>query len=220
MYKEQNMEKIIKKIQEIHQDNLISLYLYGEQIGKQQSMLLILNQANEENLKKHKAIQKTILKENIKLDIFTQKEAESALDVFPIEFMEMKENRELLAGIDILKEIKIDPANLRHECEFYLRSNILKLRSGYLTPLADLAELIQISLPSFLLVFKYLLVLDNQPIPKEKTAMIETLAKKIKFNPQIFNQILQNFDSKKLLATYFASYLKELEIITNQVDTL
>ncbi|MBT3260726.1 hypothetical protein HOC37_05835 [bacterium] len=214
------MEKIIEKIKDAQQKNLISLYSYGEEIGMQKSMLLILKQADIKNLKAQKDIQKSILKANIKLDIFTEKEVESALDVFPIEFMEMKENRKLLAGLDMLQKIQVDAANLRHECEFYLRSNILKLRNGYLAPLADLGELIRVSLPSFLQIFKYLLILNKENIPQEKPALLAALAKKINFKVSVFAKILENFEQKKVLSAEFDDYLKELEKITSQVDAL
>jgi hypothetical protein len=214
------MENIVEKIKNSHQTNLISLYQDGEQIENQQSMLLVLNDAKEENLKAQKSIQKMILKKKIKCDVFTQKEIHSALDVFPIEFMEMKENRVLLAGTDILAEIEIDPANLRHECEFYLRSNILKMRSGYLAPMSNISELIQISLPSFLLVFKYLLILNEESVPKDKIKIIENLSNKIEFNTKIFITILNNLNNKKLLNSCFSEYLIELEKIINQVDKI
>jgi len=61
--------------------------------------------------------------------IFTVSEFLSSDDVFPIEYLDMKDGHKLLYGRDFLSEINVSDANLRHECEFDLRSKLLKLRA-------------------------------------------------------------------------------------------
>ena len=157
-----------KKIEEILKENLVSLYSYDTS-----NLLIVVKSAPLNVLDQIQSIYKKLAG---KLTVFTQAELENALDVFPIEFLEMQRQRTLLAGTDLLENVKISPSNLRHECEFYLRSNILKLREGYINK-ENPEGLITQSLPSFLKVLKFMKIDGLKEKPKSFEAYLEELEK-------------------------------------------
>jgi predicted nucleotidyltransferase len=64
--------------------------------------------------------------------MMTPRHLATSADVFPIEFLEIKEKHQLLAGRDLFEKLTIDMKNLRHECEHELKGRILRLRQSYL----------------------------------------------------------------------------------------
>ena len=64
--------------------------------------------------------------------VMTEAFIRTSADVFPIEFLEIKEKHRLLAGKDCFSRLKIDLKNLRHECEHELKGRLLRLRQSYM----------------------------------------------------------------------------------------
>ena len=56
----------------------------------------------------------------------------SSVDVFPIEFLDIKENSILLTGVDLLKEIAIDLSRLREQCEREIKGQLVRFRGSFL----------------------------------------------------------------------------------------
>jgi hypothetical protein len=54
-----------------------------------------------------------------------------ALDVFPIEFLDMQTHHRTLWGPDLLAGLRIGAEPLRRQCELELRGKLLKLRQAY-----------------------------------------------------------------------------------------
>jgi hypothetical protein len=93
------------------------------------------------------------------------------------------------------------------------------LREGYIQPRRNLHQLIEDSFPSFISIFKYVLMLLKQEVPKDNLQIIIELNKKIDFNIDIFSTILSHM-AQKDLTSFFPEYLQELEKITAQVDRM
>lgn len=64
--------------------------------------------------------------------VLTLAQIRSASDVFPVEFMDLARRRALLAGSDVLGGLRIEPRNLRLQCESELRSKLVGMRQAYL----------------------------------------------------------------------------------------
>ncbi|MCX8071698.1 MAG: hypothetical protein N3C12_04530 [Candidatus Binatia bacterium] len=100
-----------------------------------------------------------------------------AADVFPMELLDMRECHEVLGGEDPLHSVDIDPAHLRHQLEFELRSKWLKLGSLYLQS-ADLgahgsdATLLEAA-KSFAILMRHMLRLAGQELPHRYVEVAE-----------------------------------------------
>ncbi|MCB4757375.1 MAG: hypothetical protein LHV69_10175 [Elusimicrobia bacterium] len=121
-------------------NNLISIILYGsaakeEQIPKESdvNLMIILRECS---LEKFSTAEKIISlgekKGNINPVFWSEDELRNSADVFPVEFLDIKEKYRVLHGKDIFAEIAIDTKNLRHQLEFELRSKLLHLRTEWL----------------------------------------------------------------------------------------
>ena len=60
-----------------------------------------------------------------------------SLDVFPMEFLELRLIHETVAGEDLLAGLEIGRADLRHQCEREVRSRLVGLRQAYLRSLGE-----------------------------------------------------------------------------------
>ena len=59
-------------------------------------------------------------------------ELSRALDAFPLEFSEILATRKLIAGADLLADLKVSSEDLRRACEVQARSHLVHLREGYI----------------------------------------------------------------------------------------
>ena len=62
----------------------------------------------------------------------TAEHIQTSSDVFPIEFLEMKEKHIHIDGMDPFANLIIDPKNLRHQCEQQIMGKLIRMRQGYL----------------------------------------------------------------------------------------
>lgn len=225
------MDLIRAKIIDVYQDQLVALYSYQDYSEFQSNPLLVpihlmliataySPAVLDAHYKLQMAFKKTAFKQQaIHIKLFTQEELLKSLDVFPLEFLDLKDSRKLLAGSDILNLLDVSAVNLRHECEFYLRSHILKLREGFIHPNRDVDYLIRASLPSLFSIFRHLLHLLNIPVPKTNDEVIQSLSQIIPFKVDVFITVLNRL-SQKDLSSHFYSYLTELTVIVRYVDAL
>lgn len=123
MYEKEDIEEIKKILGE----NLITLAEYNN--GDETRCLAICNNLDFKTLTDLKKV-------DIIPMVFTKDEIKNAVDVFPVEFLNIKRHHkllhELLHGEDILKNIDVSKEKLRHQLEFEFRSKLIHLRQAYL----------------------------------------------------------------------------------------
>ena len=68
----------------------------------------------------------------IQATILTRSDLESSTDVFPIRFLDMQQDYELLHGEDVIESLSISRDNLRLRCEQEIKNLLLKQRRVYL----------------------------------------------------------------------------------------
>lgn len=169
---EQAIEKFAHEVQTLYGDELISLVLYGSAAGtdfvpnrSDLNFLIVLKKVTPEALRKAMPLLKAWHRQRIATPLFMDPEfLQSSADVFPIEFLDMQEQHKLLAGTDILLELKISPKNLRLQCEEELKGKLLNFRRAYLETggrVEALEELMTSSLKSFLIITRHLLRLKG-----------------------------------------------------------
>jgi hypothetical protein len=103
-------------------------------------------------------------------------------DVFPIEWMDMKEKHRVILGRDPLKALKVGRKNLRLELERELKGNLLRLQGKYRLiagKRAQARELMVLSWSTFQNLFRAFLRLKGTgPLPPKGSAA-EALAKRL-----------------------------------------
>jgi len=69
--------------------------------------------------------------------VMTPEYIESSLDVFPIEFLNIRLVHRTVSGFDLFESIRIDTGDLRLQCERDLKAKLIGLRQGYLSSQGD-----------------------------------------------------------------------------------
>lgn len=121
--------------------------------------------------------------------LFSEASLSGSLDVFPIEFLDMRDRHTVLHGPDPLAGAKIDTRNLRHQIEYELRAASMKLRTRYLARrLAPntLAIAVADALPSVTALFRALLRLLEKPAPDEPREVWRALAQAAPVDDGVF----------------------------------
>lgn len=160
--------------------------------------------------------------------LMTPEDLTRSHDVFPIEFLEMKEKRRVLSGPDMLARMKVGLQNLRHECEHELRGRLIRLRESYLE-LGDrpgrLRPLLSAAHAANLPAFRTALRLKRIDPPTAKAEVLERLAAVYHLDRTPFDR-LQALRRGQLrlgragLRGLFAAYLLEIEKLVRVLDRL
>lgn len=125
--------------------------------------------------------------------LISERELRRSLDVFPIEYADIRDAHRVLHGPDPFATLEIDPEHLRLQCEHELKSKQIRLRESYLLAAEDpaaLGELLVRSFSTFLVLFRTVLRVANLPVPTTPGAVIEATAERVGFPPAPLLRIL------------------------------
>src|SRR5579863_3011008 len=158
----------------------------------------------------------------------TRDEIERSIDVFAIEFVDMKQHHRVVFGEDVLQSLSI-PVNLhRVQVEYELREKLALLRQHLLLAAGNDArmwELLLRSVSSFATLFRHALMVLGHDAPVGKREAVQALSKKVGFDASAFLQVLdvreRKMNSKKLdVGDVFSRYLLALGQVTAAVDKM
>ena len=196
--------------------NLISVIKY--KVGPEEKILFTVNELSIKTLEQ---IKPHFTKDYLFL---TQKELKDGLDVFPLEFLNIKNNYEVLHGKDTIASLKFDKKHIRRELEFEFRSKLIHLREQYLASASksQQKELILSALPTLTPILEGLLLLKNTKKPEALDEIFDLIKQEYKENMTIFKKIEKIKNKElKLKANEIRNYIKELiAILTNLSEKL
>ena len=220
----------------IHGDNLKSIILYGSATGadfvskrSNVNLMIVLGEVTQAALENSlKAVAKG-RKRGIVAPLFLSEEhIRRSADVFPIEFLEIQENHVALYGKDPFESLEIDRSNVRLQCEHELKGKLIRVRQGYLERgllKRNIASLLVESLTSFIPVFRNMLRLAGQELPKGRRDVLERTAQTFNVTVSPFVKILRLKEGMKVpdaktVDGIFAGYLTELDKLAIAIDEL
>ena len=229
--------ELAHQLERIYGENLRAVVLYGSAAGRDYSkkfsdfnVFCVLSEATPAMLSKaNKVVKKWTKKGNPAPHFFYPEYFERSLDVFPMEFMDMKDRHEVLVGSDPLERIEIDPKNLRHQCESELRGKLIHLRSFYAANFdrpRHIAEIMVESFPTVIASMRGTLRLLGEKPPPDSRAVVEMIGTRVDINPQIFFDIIDIRGGSSFLPRgndaleHFERYLTELGSLTSFVDQM
>ncbi len=135
-------EKDVQKLKEVLGENLVTLAEYNN--GDEIRCLAVCKTLDFKTLSGLKKLSS----DSVPV-LFTQEEIKNAIDVFPVEFLNIKRHHKMLYGEDILKDVDISKECLRRQLEFEFRSKLIHLRRAYiLSNRKDLDEIILNAVPN------------------------------------------------------------------------
>lgn len=136
---EELLQKFVQDVQNLYGEDLVSVLLYGSAAAGEHvagrsdiNVAVILREITPALLRKGSGRIRAWRGQGFATPVFFDPDfLRTALDVFPIEFLDMQERHRTLWGPDPLAGLDIGRGNLRLQCEQELRGKVLKLRQAY-----------------------------------------------------------------------------------------
>lgn len=230
------LTSLIDEVSLLCSDNMISVYLYGGAAGKgydpersNLNTLIVLKKIEIEALTGIARIYKKGAKVRVVAPlVLTPDYIRSSVDVFPIEFLDIKENSILLTGEDVLKEIAIDLSCLRDQCEREIKGQLVRFRGSFLEVEGDRKEMERLvikAISSLIFPLKNILRVVNQNIPEGSDAVIRSCCKTMNVTDTPFlDAWAMKKEGRKVplqgLYTLISGYMSAIEEISNKIDVM
>jgi len=233
-----NPEEIFPEFREDFQtlfgDELVAIILYGSGAAGRYvpgrsdiNFLIILTEAGMERIDRAVGAVKRWRKRGVATPLFmTPSYVPESLDVYPIEFLNMKREHVLVCGQDVLKDLTFEPAHLRLQIERELKGKILHLRTGFLEAEGEarkLRELIRVSLVAFLSLFTALLYLKGGAVPSDRREIVRKVSRILPVDEAVFLRCLDIREGTDGLSSAgvkeaFQAYMREIERLSGRID--
>ncbi|MBV6518719.1 MAG: hypothetical protein DCC43_06425 [Candidatus Brocadia sp.] len=215
-------------------EDVLSLYVIGSAVTKDFhprhsdiNTLLVVNQVNIPLFDYIAILGKRYGKKKIRAPlIMTHDYIIRSLEVFPLEFLEMKLVHLLVYGSDVLKDIRIGKADIRHQCERELKGKLQHLCQGYIRAMGSRKALTDVfvgSLSGYFPVLRGLLFLYDQRIPQGKNEVLSAMEQCFTIDMSVYRTLLglrvnDTCPSLDTLREIFEKLYRILDIVIKKVD--
>ncbi|MDX2041542.1 MAG: hypothetical protein SF097_09840 [Acidobacteriota bacterium] len=233
---EMTFQELIARLVATERDNLVSVIVYGSAIAapgnakkSDYQLTIVTRHLTATDLRHVRSAVEWWAGQGFTLPtFFTAAEFTTSLDVFPIEFRQIKRAYRVLYGEDLLAAAEISMTNLRLETESELRGKLLRLRSLAIPASQsanDLTKLMTESIVSFVRYLRPMLELLGEEPPLGRLATVNQLGERLKLDTSPLIRVLHLRDEPKDLLEIeaqdlFSSYLNCLTHIVEAVDKL
>ena len=137
---ERVLTEFVQDVQQLYGSDLVAVILYGSAaVGEHVpgrsdiNLAVVLTHLKPEMLRRASERLRAWTRRGCATPVFFDPEfLRGALDVFPIELLDMQERHRILWGPDVLADLRIEVESLRRQCERDVRGHLLKLRQAYL----------------------------------------------------------------------------------------
>lgn len=187
---------MITEVQKIFGGNLSCIAEFGKEDNQ---IVIILDKIDSHTLNTSKKQLQDCFKKTKKFPLLlTKEELTDGMDVFPLDFLNMKLNHKILFGEDILNNLKFDKKHIRRQLEFEFRSKLINLRQSYLVVKSnkELKLIIESSIPTLLPMLNGLLFLKGKKVPDNIEDIFNLTEKEYDINISTLREIkrLGHFD--------------------------
>lgn len=224
-----SLGNLIENLKDTFGEKLVSVILYGscasnacENNFSDINLIVVINNLLAVDLKNAAVALKDFQKTKNPLPLFMDKEEWfNSCDVYPIEYLDIKERYSILYGEDIVKPLEVEKCNLRLQCEHEIKNLLIKLRQNYLAQSNNLKateELLKKSSKSFFALFRAILRLTQDTVPFEHAQAIDSLAEKVTIDKEVFLKLLDlRANSKAISKNEHEITIQKLIDSTNEV---
>ena len=217
-----------------HKDQIHSITITGsaltddfDPVKSDVNSVFILHAMNLEFLEFLAPLGKTYGKKRIASPlIMTPEYIRNSLDVFPVEFLNIKLLHKTIFGEDLFQNLVIHRSDLRLQCERELKVRLIGLRQGYLSSSGDpkiLTDLFIDTVSGYIPLFKGIIfILGNEP-PIKNDDVLAVLEEVTGVNTRVFKTVLKQKKQKakmtiKQLNTVFEDYYTAIENLGDITD--
>ena len=228
------LNEFIIRLKNTYGEELISIVLYGSGASGEfttrysnVNLLVILKDTSLDNLNKISTLITRHKFQMIKPLFFSEGYIKRSIDVFPIEFLDMKENHIVLHGKDVLSSLAIDIKNLRFQCEQELKAKLVNIKDAYLRirNKQELKRLLFSSFTSIIHILRNLVRLKGNSPSYLKEDVLKDISREFNIDTTNFNKILDAKKKNLILSSeetesLFFALVTDLEKIIDIVDKL
>ena len=226
-----------EKILHHHQDKVHSIHLVGSALTEDYdaktsdiNSVVILHQMDLTFLEFLAPLGKKYGKKRIAAPlIMTPEYIDNSLDVFPIEFLNIKLVHHTVFGEDIFQDAAIKKSDLRHQCERELKVKLIGLRQGFISASGNqrnLAKGFVDSFAGYMPLFKAIIVLYGKEAPQNNREILSDLEALTGIRMDVFKQVLNlkkrktkpSIDQLKILFADYYEAIEKLEKITDAFE--
>lgn len=125
--------------------------------------------------------------------IMTPEYIRNSMDVFPLEFLNIRLIHETVYGEDIFGDIEIHPSDIRHQCERELKVKLIGLRQGYMSSMGDkeaLAGGLISSITGYIPLFRGIISLFGKTPPVLNSDVLDALGEATGVDCGVFEKVL------------------------------
>lgn len=191
-----------RSLVEVYGEDLRSVVLYGSAARGQfregvsdLNVLALLRSSDAATIRRGSAVARKWVQEgNPPPLLLAEDEMRRSVDVFPIEYADIRDAHVVLHGADAFADLEIRDEHLRLQCERELKGKQIQLRERYLLAAeepAELGELLTRSISTFLVLFRTVLRLSGDAVPTDPEAVVGAVAARAGFAPEPLLEILR-----------------------------
>ena len=152
---------------------------------------------------------------------------DAALDVFPLEFLDLADRHLTLHGTDPFADLSLDKPHLRMEIEEQIRGKMVRLWTDYLESSGSarvLERLLTETPASFEIVLRGMLRLRDAARPVDENGLLEGVESAFGVRLPVLRRLVAARTGRRLpraeLVEVFGSYLDEVRALVRVVDGL
>ena len=217
-------------------DNICAVLVYGSAAGVNYNpgvsninIAVVVKHLDFSFLKQSLELVKWGRKQKVATPLFLTKEyVLGALDVFPVEFSEIKQHHRLVFGEDFFKDLNIPLHDISLLCEQQVKGKLLRLRQAYLDVGSNpsvLKGILISALSDLIPVFRQLIVLKGQEPLEKKEEMLGQLAQIYALDLEPFLAVYRDKSRKILISSgqveaHLQNFLLQLENLSRHMDAL
>ena len=233
---EEKVRPFLEEILAGYRDNIDSIHLVGSAVTEDYhektsdiNSVVVLKEMNLKFVEFLAPLGKRYRKKGVSAPlIMTPDYIKTSLDVFPVEFLDLKHIHETVFGDDILQSIDISNSDLRQQCERDVKSRLVGLRQGYISSMGDRPELtarLAGSISGYMPLFRGIIYLMGRERPVKKHDVIAELHSVTGVDTSIFRKVLDIRrgslkPAKEEIDKVFEEYYAATEKIGEIVDGL
>ena len=217
-----------------HKDNIHSITITGSSLTddfdhkrSDVNSVLVLNKMDLGFLEVLASLGKRYGKKGISAPlIMTPEYIMHSLDVFPVEFLNIKLLHETLFGEDLFQNLEIDRKDLRIQCERELKVRLIGLRQGYIASMGDakiLSDLFVNTISGYIPLFRGMILILGKEPPLKNEDVLQVLENMSGVDTQVFKTVLKQKRQKTKMAishlnVIFKDYYAAVEKLGDMTD--
>jgi len=159
--------------------------------------------------------------------VMTPSYIQDSLDVFPMEFLELRLIHKTALGPDIVQDLEIDPVLLRLQCEREIKTRLIGLWNGYISSTGEtdmISHLLYRSIKGCMPLFRSIAFLLGKQPPIKKMDVIGAISENIGIDKDVLIKALLLKESpiknREELLSLFERYYGNLETVAGMVNAL